>query len=272
MLKRNSIRILAFSVIILIQSCSKDDEPAPNQPSIAKLIRVDWTPGTAKEEYHYSADNSLKRIVYSIGQTSTSYEFTWNNNKVTEVYDPSSSYKHFYFYNGDKLSYTTRSQKNDASQIVYKMEYTYRQDGKADKLKYFTVEENGTELKAGSTYYYNAAGELSHTVTIMENYTITHTIEGYSQEVKFIPWGFIDLTLMEDYMIFNYPVLSTMKGFPVKITRKVKIGDTPEFVDTITTHTCEISNGRINKMTVDFKVPSHPELDKTRNAFFNYNP
>jgi hypothetical protein len=262
-----SFAITAFS---LLQSCSKDDTiKAPDYGD--KLNTVEWNAGAQKETYEYNSDNTLKRIVYTSGQASDSYEFTWNGNKLAEMFEKNATYKNFYYYdNAGKVSHTTTAIHDDASKTTNKMEYTYRSDGKVDQLKYFVINYAGTELRAITTYHYNTAGDLDHSVTTTGNYTITQQIEGYSQPVKFNPWGFIDLTLLENYMIYNYPVLSTMKGFPAKVTRKVKIGNDPEFVDIVTTNTSEISNKRINKMTIELTSPSTPSINKIRTGTFNY--
>ena len=71
-------------------------------------------------------------------------------------------------------------------------------------------------------------------------------------------------------MIFNYPVLSSMKAYPLKITRTVQTGDDPPFVDIVTTNTCDVSNKRINQLKTEIKDPAMPGYNSSRTGQFNY--
>ena len=267
------ILALSLSLFILLQGCSKDhDNPTGNDPvpSFGDMLEsVEWDKGS-KETFTYNADSTLKQIVYSFGGATHSYEFTWSGKKMTAMQDNTSLYKNTYSYNGNKIYQMINAPKTGGVTGSYKMEYTYNAIGKVDQLKYFTINEAGTELKASTAYQYNAAGELIKSITQTGDFTITQLIGGYSGEAVFNPWIFIDFTLLENYMIFNYPVLSTMKGFPLKITRMVQVGNNPAFVDLITTNTCEISHKRINKLKIDIEDPNMPDYHVTNMARFIY--
>lgn len=263
---------LGLSVFIAMQSCSKDhDKPGnTNPPYQADLLEsIEWENG-ARETFTYNTDSTLKQIRYFFIASSHSYEFSWSGKKMIEMHDNVSLYKNTYTYNGNNVFQMTNTPKNGPVTGSYKMEYTYNASGKVDKLKYFVTNEAGTEIRAGTSYQYNGAGELIKTTTQTGNTIITQTIDGYSDEAIFNPWIFIDFTLLENYMIFNYPVLSTMKGYPLKITRTVQTGNDPAFVDIITTNTCDVSNKRINKLKIEIEYPGMPGYHSTHTGQFNY--
>lgn len=269
MYKPDLIRFFAFAVIIFLQSCKKDNTeslPLPI-PSVA-LSAIEWSTGNQKETYEYNSDHSLKKIVFTSGQASDTYEFKWTDKKLSEVHETGSLFKQYYQYSGNRVSAMTYASVADPATGNYKMEYSYRADGKIEKMELIMLNAAGSN--AVTTYHYNTAGELSSTVTIMDEYRITQTIESYSAEVRFEPWSFIDLSLLENYMIYNYPVLSSMKALPAKVSRSVKIGNNPEFLDAVTTNTFEITNTRINKLKYELQIPGSPSLGKTKNAQFIY--
>lgn len=269
MYKPNLIRLFTFAIIILLQSCKKD--PPKNVPPplpLLTLSTIEWSTGSQKETYEYNSDHSLKKIVFTSGQASDTYEFKWSGNKLAEAHETGSLFKQQYHYNGDRITDMTYTSIADPVKGNYKMEYSYRADGKVAKMELIMLDAGGSD--AVTIYHYNAAGELSSTVTTVDQYTITQTIESYSAPVSFEPWSFIDLSLLENYMIYNYPVLRSMKALPAKVLRSVKIGGDPEFLDAVTTNTFEISNNRINKLRYQLKIPGSPSLDKTKDAQFNY--
>jgi len=269
MLKPNLIPLLTLTVIISLQSCKKDDAHNPPAEHHEKLSAIEWNSGF-KETYEYNADNKLKKIRYKASQSSEdAVEFTWSGNLMTEVRENSSIYKNVYHYSAGKVIRSTNETRNSPSTVYYNLDYDYRGDGKVDKMRYITYAANGPELKAETIYHYNATGDLTSTVTDMGSTIVTQQIDGYTT-VNFNPWVFIDLTLLENYMIFNYPVLSSMKGFPKKITRIVKQGNDPEFVDIVTTHNFEINKNRITKMEVELSSPTTPQLNRKRTALFTY--
>jgi len=269
MYKPNLIQLFTLAIIIMFQSCKKDpprniQPPAPS----TTLSAIEWSTGNQKETYEYNNDQKLKKIVLSSGQVSDIYEFNWKGNKLSEAHEVSSLFKQVYHYDGNRISKITYTSVTDPGSSNYKMDYLYRADGKIEKMNLVML--NGSGSNATTTYHYNASGELSSTVTIMDQFTITQTIESYSDQISFEPWAFIDLTLLENYMIYNYPVLSSMKALPAKVLRSVKIGAAPEFLDAVTTNTFETGNNRINKLKYELQIPGSPSLGKTRNALFTY--
>ncbi|MCG2615650.1 hypothetical protein LZZ85_15220 [Terrimonas sp. NA20] len=268
MFKPNLIALLTLTSAIALQSCRKDDAPKPPAETGDKLASIEWNSGF-KESYEYNSNNTLKKITYSSTQSSNAVEFSWTGNLMSEVRENSSVYKNVYHYNGGKVTRSTNETSNAPSTVYYHLEYDYRGDGKVHKMRYITFGAAGPELKTETDYNYNTAGELTSTVSHSGSTTVTQQIEGYT-EVSFNPWAFIDLTLLENYMIFNYPVLSSMKGFPRKITRIVKQGNDPEFVDITTTHHCEVSKNQITKMVVELASPTTPSLNRKRTALFTY--
>lgn len=268
MLKPYLIPLLMLSAIIALQSCRKGDTPPPPAETGEKLATIEWN-NDFKETYEYNTNNTLKKIGYKTAQREDAVEFTWTGNFMTEAREISSLYKNVYHYNGGKISHSTSETVNAPSTVYYHLEYDYRGDGKVNKMRFISFGTNGQELKTETDYNYNTAGELTSTVSRSGNTTITQQIEGYIA-VSFNPWTFIDLSLVENYMIFNYPVLSSMKGFPRKITRIVKQGDDPEFVDITTTHTCEVSKNQITKMVIELANPAAPSLNRKRTALFTY--
>jgi hypothetical protein len=270
MLKPNLIPFITLTAVIFLQSCKKDDAPKPPVPDETgnKLASIQWNSGFT-ETYEYDADDKLKKISYKTGQYEGAMEFSWTGNLMTEVRENSSQHKNVYHYTGGKVTHSTNETKNAPSTVYYHLEYDYRGDGKVDKMRYITFTANVPELKTETTYYYNTGGDLTSSVSRSGSTIVTQQIEGYTQ-VSFEPWAFIDQSLVENYMIFNYPVLSSMRGFPRKITRIVKQGNDPEFIDIVTTNTCVITNNQISKMEVALTSPTSPSINKQRTAVFTY--
>ncbi|MGN6491039.1 MAG: hypothetical protein ACTHLE_03505 [Agriterribacter sp.] len=274
------MRIIFFLVVILTMyifpSCEKDDQeqPAPDEtndtPNYGALVRsIEWDNGT-KAEMIYNTDSTLKQIDYSFQNIVSATVFEWEAKKVKVMYDDRSLYKNTYYYTGDRIAHYINSPKQIVSQSSYKMEYTYKSNGQLDKLKYFTTNEAGTELKTSSIYEHNAAGDLTKVTTTNNNSIITHTIESYSDSADFNPLIFIEVGLFENYTIYNLPVMSRMKKYPTRIVRTVKTGDDEPYIDKITENTCEISDRRINKLTSKITVPGMPQYSNTVAGVFKY--
>lgn len=267
--------LLLFS-FVLLSSCQKDDQEQPDIPDKTEtpdhgaLVRsIDWSNGT-KAIMVYNTDSTLKQIDYSYQNIVGATVFEWEGKRMKVMYDDRSLYKNTYYYSGDRITHYINSPKQIVSPSSYKMEYTYKSNGQPDKLKYLTTNEAGTELKGGTTYEYNNAGDLIKATTISGNSVITHTIESYSDSADFNPLIFIEVGLYEYYTIFNLPVMSRLKKYPAKIIRTVKTGNAEPYIDKIDEHICEISNRRINKITSKITIPGMPQYSNTITAMFKY--
>lgn len=272
------IRVLLSFILMacIFHSCQKDDQeqPVPDEtndtPDYGALVRsIEWDNGT-KAVMAYNSDSTLKEIDYSFQNIVSATVFEWEAKKVKVMYDDRSLYKNTYYYTGDRVAHYINSPKQIVSQVSYKMEYTYKSNGQLDKLKYFTTNEAGTELKTSSTYEYNTAGDLTRVTTTNNNSIITHTIESYSDSADFNPLIFIEVGLFENYTIYNLPVMSRMKKYPTKIVRTVKTGNDEPYIDKITENTCEISDRRINKITSKITIPGMPQYSNIVAGVFKY--
>lgn len=272
------IRLLFLLLLTaqVFQSCNKDEQeqPAPDEtndpPNYGALVRsIEWDNGT-KAVMAYNSDSTLKQIDYSFQNVVSATVIEWEAKQMKVMHDDRSLYKNTYYYMGDRVTHYINSPKQIVSQSSYKMEYTYKSNGQLDKLKYFTTNEAGTELKAGTTYEYNTTGDLTKVTTITGNSVITHTIESYSDSADFNPLLFIEVGLYENYTIYNLPVMSKMKKYPTKIVRTVKTGNDDPYIDKVTESICEIGDRRINKLTYKITIPGMPQYSNTVVGVFQY--
>ncbi len=264
--------LLMTAMVFLLQACEKEkDEPAENETPVKKaLLRsIDWDNGT-KAVMNYNPDSTLNKIVYTLGNTTSTTVFTWQHKQLQQMFDDRSIYANNYYYDGGNVSHYINRFRTGTSPTSYKMEYTYGANGAVTNLKWLASNEAGTIVKSTSTYHYNAAGELTKVVTLNGNAVYTHIIEAYSDSVDFDPLVFIDPSLSENYPLFNLPVLSRMNKYPAKIVRNVKLGNDAAYTDKIDENICSIVNKRINKMVTTITIPGMPQYRSETAAVFRY--
>lgn len=253
--------------------CSKDTAPLPEQPETpvhgALLQSITWDNG-AHAVMDYNKDSTLKQIIYRFRNSTSATIFTWEKKQIKEMYDDRSLYKNTYYYNGSVVSHYINSPKQIVPANSCKMEYGYGDNGRLSSLKYITTNEAGAKVQTVSTYIYNTAGELQEVKTVATNSVITHTIERYTDSVHFNPLVFIETGLFENYPIFNLPLLSSMKKYPQKIIRMVKIGNDDPYTDKIEENICEITNKQIHTITSTITSPGMPDYRVSITGVFKY--
>ncbi|MFT3680829.1 MAG: hypothetical protein QM791_11190 [Ferruginibacter sp.] len=262
--------ILLTVITVFITGCKKDEPRPPGDPNDNKLLRsIEWSNGV-KASMQYNGNYNLSKIIYTHGNITGATVINWQGSKVKEMFDDRSLFKNSYYYSRDRITHYINSFKAGTSSNSFKMEYTYNADGYVAVLKYFSTTEAGTTLKTTTNYEYNAAGDLVKATTLTPDITIIHTIVGYSEPADFDPLIFVETGLFENYTIFNLPVMSQLKKYPVKITRAVKAGNDPLFIDKIDENTCEITGKRINKMNTKIIFPATPDYNLSITGTFKY--
>ncbi|MBO9731306.1 MAG: hypothetical protein J7623_21890 [Chitinophaga sp.] len=267
------LALAACLMLTIFQSCKKreTDTHGPGKPTPPyELVRaIHWDNG-AEESMIYNTDSSLKQIDARFRTTMSNTIFEWEDGKIKKVYQNYSLYKDTYYYENGRISYYTIGSDLVPSS-TYKMVFSYKSNGLPDKQQYYTINEAGTKLNTETTYEYNAAGELFQAVTTTGNSIFTHTVDQYTDSVNFNPLFFIQVGLFENYAIFNLPVMSTMKKYPAKIVRTVKTGNAAPQIDKISENTCEISNKRINKITLKTSILGTTPSSNTVTGVFEYH-
>lgn len=273
------MRYLQGSIVVcllamMVQGCKKDDtnQPTGNEPPAYKYLlkSIEWDNGT-KATVHYNNDSTIQYMAYANAASSEVVNFTWSGKKLVNMSYASSMYTNTFNYNNGILVSVVNAYKDQRSPHGYKFEYAYGANGNLSELKYFTINEAGAKLVTTSTYDYKATGELqSITTTQTNNVKIKFTMEGYSENCEFNPWTFISPALHEWYALYNYPVLSNLKKWPVKITRTIQEPGQTDRVERIDESVYTITNQRLDKITTTVSYPRHPELNQSYNTVFSY--
>jgi hypothetical protein len=275
MIKQALPHFLLFIVVTLLSACDKDkpvDEPQNNLPQYL-LKTITWDNGLTATS-SYNSDSTLQGIDVAFQSASGKTVFMWTGKKFTEMYEDRSMYKNVFEYDHEgKVVKMRNTAKTGSSPTGYVLEFHYNGAKKVDSLNYFAINEAGKQLQASSAYHYNNAGELEEVITKSGNNTITHTINAYSPAVSFNPCHYIETTLNENYTIYNFAVmtqLNKINKLPATITRVVKTGSAPSYVDKIEAHVYSITNYRIDKVVTTMSFPGVPGNNKTIEHVYSY--
>jgi hypothetical protein len=164
-------------------------------------------------------------------------------------------------------------EKAATSDRQYQFEFIYNTAKKIDTLKYTITNEAGISLRGQSVYKYNNAGDLEKVITRLGDNEITHTINRYSPPVSFAPGHYIETTLMENYPIYNLAVMTQLQKenkLPAKVTRVVKTGSDPSYVDKIEDQVFTVTNYRIEKVQSTISYPEMPDYTVLLDAVYSY--
>lgn len=262
------MKVLMFATVLLMAvGCKKGKDNGSPAPSGSLLRSVEWSDGM-KAGVEYNADNLLSKINYTLNGVASSTVFNWQQKQLSIMYDTRFPGKTQFYYSGDRLTHSIYSSP-EAMEDGYKLTYTYRADGKVEKLVLSTITEAGEEPDITSKYHYAANGDLKEVESSDGENAYSHTFE-WSETISFDPLAFLNTGLEENYSYLNIPVLSSMKKYPTKVTRKVMYGDQPAEVDRIEENTLTIANQRIEKMQTKITMPSFPENNSSTTAVFKY--
>lgn len=269
------LSLLLLASLVTITACDKDDkidEPYNNVPQY-HIKSITWSNGLTGN-FVYKTDSSLQQIDYTYRNVGGSTLFGWAGNKLTELYDDRSSYKNVFEYDAEgKVVRMKNMEKAATSERQYQFEFIYNTAHKIDTLKYSITKIAGTSLRGLSVYQYNSAGDLETVTTKLGNNVIRHTIDRYSPPVSFVTGHYIETTLMENYPIYNLAVmmqLQKMNKLPAKVTRVVKTGSEPAYVDKIEEQVFTVTNYRIEKVQSAICYPEMPDYTVQLDAVYNY--
>lgn len=274
---KHALSRLLFISLALLCACKKDNdppkEPEDNVPQY-QLRSITWDNGL-KGDFVYNTENNLQQIDYVFQSASGRTVFGWNGKTFTEMYDDRSMYKNVYEYDADGKVIKMRNLSRSGSlPSEYQFEFRYNSNKKVEELKYYIINEAGKQLRATSSYHYNSAGDLEKAVTEYQGSTITHTIDSYSPPVSYVPCHYIDPTLTENYTIYNLAVIMQLQKqhkLPSKVTRVVKTGANPSYVDKIEEQLFIVNNYRIDKVYTTISYPGMPGYGNKLEAVYSYN-
>ncbi|WP_207513139.1 hypothetical protein [Longitalea luteola] len=268
--------LLLTTLVKLFTACDKDDkidEPGIDVPQYY-LKTITWSNGLTGN-FVYHPDSSLQRIDYTYQNVGGSTVFGWAGNKLTELYDDRSMYKNVFEYDASgKVVKMKNQEKTPSSDRHYQFQFIYNGANRIDTLKYSITNEAGTQLRGLSIYEYNQHGELAKVITRQGVNEITHTIDAWSPPVSFVAGHYIESTLMENYPIYNLAVMMQLQKankLPAKVTRVVKTGADPAYVDKIEEHIFTVSNYRIEKVQSTTTYPQMPDYTAHLDAVYSYH-
>ncbi|UYQ94678.1 hypothetical protein MKQ68_06190 [Chitinophaga horti] len=270
---KNYILAAACLVLAGLTACSKEEKPPkPTTGTTPQFLlkTIEYQNSGTKAELTYNADSTLKQIAYTNQQAAAAIYYKYDQKRVIEGGYTNSIYVSLFTYNGagKVTKIFTQTQGNPTN--GYTMEYSYNIKGEVVSQRYFQNNEAGSQLKAFSDYTYNAQGLLSKVITTNGNNKLTYNIEAYSDEYAVSPWVFVPMSLTEFYPIYNYPVLSSMKRLPAKITRLQQLNGGTVKTERIDQQKFEITDKKINKLITLVDYPEHPELHAEDTAVFKY--
>lgn len=274
---KHALSRLLFISIALFCACKKDNEapkdPEENVPQY-QLKTITWDNGL-KGEFVYNNENNLQHIDYTFQNVSGRTVFGWNGKTFTEMYDDRSMYKNIYEYDTDgKLLRLRNIPRNGNMPGEYRFEFHYNAAKQIDTLQYIVINEAGTKPKWVSGYEYNSHGDLLKVTTSYDNTIITHTIDAYSPPASFVPCHYIETTMSENYVIYNLGIMSYLQKLhklPSKVTRVVKTGSEPSYVDKVEEQIFTVNDYRIEKINTTISYPEMPGYTNKLVAVYSYN-
>ncbi|RYY63039.1 MAG: hypothetical protein EOO05_00385 [Chitinophagaceae bacterium] len=265
---------LVIGTVGLFSSCMKSsdvqDAPPPetNVPTGA-LARLEWDNGLTGY-FDYNTDNSLKTIQYNLGGSTGKTMFEWSGSRMTSISDDRSLYKNVYTYGPDNKLVKVENVQKSGGASVFLLEYTYNAQGLVDSMKYFAT-NNGTKvLKTRSGYTYGAGSRLTEVVTESGNNLVKSVVDTWSPELSFIPQMYVDVTLSENYDVYNLPVLEQQDMLPTKITRMVKTGSGNYTTDKVQEIQFTLSGTRVTNTRTTVTFPNVPGSSNVLNAVYIY--
>jgi hypothetical protein len=274
---KHALSRLFFISLALLCACKKDNDrpkyPEDNVPQY-QLRSITWNNGL-KGEFVYNSESNLQHIDYTFNNVSDRTVFGWNGKAFTEMYDDGSLYKNVYEYDADgKVIKMRNIARSGSLPTEYRFEYHYNTAKQIDTLRYIVVNEAGTQSKWISGYEYSSTGDLLKVTTRYDSTVITHTIDTYSPSVSFVPCHYIETTMSENYVIYNLGIMMQLQKqhkLPSKVTRVVKTGSNPSYVDKIEERLFIVNNYRIDKLYTTITSPGMPGYVNKLEAVYSYN-
>ncbi|MDI3318421.1 hypothetical protein [Pinibacter soli] len=215
--------LVILTALVFFQSCSKNDDPVPQNASGPLLTKIEWKDQNASASFEYNTDNSQRQIIYDTPYGIDTLNFAYANSKLATITSTRSLKISQYAYN-EKNQVSNITMSSIYSIAKYQFEYTYTSIGKVASLKYYLLNEGGKHLIYNSVYDYDSAGDLSKiTSTDKNKQQIIILIKSYSEKTLFNPWPFISTTDLEEmYELYNYPVLNSLKKLPKRVEKIIQ--------------------------------------------------
>lgn len=267
---------LALCSTVGFASCQKDDvdppPPVDNPPALQYLVKsMEFDFGTVAN-VRYNPDSTIHDIFYTNQSAAGQLNFTWAGKQLNSLSSDGSLYRDTFLYVNGRLTALTNGWKRGTSPTSHKLDYAYDGNGRLKELNYYQTNEAGTKLIYSTVYEYGTNGDLASITSTQKSnqYVIKLTIDGWSAECEINPWLFIGPGLNESYTLYNYPLLSTFKKLPVKITKTVQqVGQATE-IEQITVNDYTITNKRLDKTVTALSYPKHPNLDQSNSVIYKY--
>lgn len=269
-MKRKLIPFYVIAALLLIQGCKKTTVPGSPLSSGKQLLReITWTAPSAKAALFYNADSTLKTVQYLGPGSGYTVNYSYTQKRITAFGLDNSLYQHEFVYgSGGRISNVKRKEQGQV--YTEDMEFYYDATGAVTVLKYYVINEGRRVLAASSSYKYDTDQRLSEIISIDINGSKSSiSIEEYSAGFNYDPLWFLGITAGENYQIYNYPVLSSMKGVPSKIKRTVYVNGLPS-TELLIASTFVITNSRIDKHTTVTSYPQNPQYNSTSDTEFKY--
>lgn len=273
---KHALSRLLFISLALLCACKKHNDP-PKDPEENipqyQLKAITWSNGL-KGEFVYNNENNLQHIDYTYQNVGGRTVFGWNGKTFTEMYDDRSMYKNVYEYDAEGKPIRMRNlPRNGSIPAEYRFDFHYNAAKQIDSLQYSTINEAGIKPKWLSTYEYNSAGDLLKVITKYDDTEITHTIDAYSPPVSFLPCHYIETTMSENYVIYNLGIMTLLQKqhkLPSKVTRVVKTGSEPSYVDKIEEQIFTVTDYKIEKINTTISYPGMPGYTNKLEAVYSY--
>ena len=272
------MRILKAGLLIgtigLFGSCMKsndvDNAPVP-QTSVpaGSLARLEWDNGLTGY-FDYNTDTTLRTVQYNLGGSTGKTVFEWSAGKMTSISDDRSLYKNVYTYGPDNKVVKVENVQKSGGSSVFVLEYTYNAQGLVDSMKYFATNTGTKVLKTRSGYSYDANQKLTEVVTESGTNLVKSVIDSWSPELFFIPQMYLDVTLSENYDVYNLPVLLQKKMLPAKITRMVKPASGVYATDKVQEVQFTLSGTKVTNTKTTVTYPNVPGSNTVLNTVYIY--
>ncbi|WP_276482477.1 hypothetical protein [Paraflavitalea pollutisoli] len=267
---------LALFSAMGITGCQKDDvdppPPVDNPPALQFLVKsMEFDIGTVAH-VRYNPDSTIHDIFYNNQSAAGQLDFTWSGKQALALSYDGSLYRDTFVYVNGRLTSLTNGWKRGTSPTSYKLDYAYNSNGSLAELNYYQTNEAGTKLIYSTTYAYHSNGDLASITSTQKSnqYKIKLTIDSWSADCEINPWLFIGPGPNEWYTLYNYPLLSTFKKLPGKITKTVQQAGQAAETEQITVNTYTITNKRLDKTATALSYPKHPNLDQSHSVIYKY--
>ncbi|HKG06622.1 MAG TPA: cupin domain-containing protein [Pedobacter sp.] len=271
--------ILALS--LTFQSCKKSgkdstdnlpEDPLHTNGKRQLLKGIQWKEFNASAAFEYNTDSTIRQINYTGPASSYEVAYTYTSKRIKEINTAGSLYKNIFEHNaaGQITSMTRHLRLGDQHRANQRLEFTYNSNNTVSVMKYYQINEAGTELIYTNTYEYNAQYLPVKITGIDKNGAkLVTTIEAFSKVASFDPLYFTATDISEDYMIYNLPVISQLKQLPALI-KLIRFRNGQPYVEKQTTITYTVTDGRIEKQINALKFPEHPNLDQSSEVTYTY--